>query len=966
MKKIMCFTFVLVLLVSYVSAFAATETVTYEADFSSDKILKDPNINYQLTENIKFEDKKLTVDDTSWAAMGTRISLKAPYKAWAEISTNYSSKMGNGDALAIGIRVPSANELWIDKGIWLLCRSDKVSLCVNNMQGSMVTFNVPQDLSQDTKIFIDDSGKEILVYTLEHKDKKIILAKLVLGENEISVYDSNAQLAGAVKDCAFSSEGFFRLMSHYSISTISQFGYTYEKEKYVPMEKVNFRDTYNDTWVATDDLGRKTPTFDTVGAPRDDKYVGVFYFLWHNATSGQLYDHNKAYLEGGTKAVWDMIPQGPMGFAHYWAQPYFGYYRSDDEWVIRKHAEMLTDAGVDFIFFDNSNSVTYAKEHETLLKVYRQILEEGGNPPKVAFFLGDNPDYSKKVLDELWSTIYKDKRYEELYFMWEGKPLVLGNLANVDKEIADKFTARLSWAFNEWIGDGKNKWSWLTDFPQLPGRNSDGILEQMSVSVGRGAIDEEPVTRGRSYAKGVQPTSGVDFNFDLKESAYGLRAAEQWDRAITIDPSIVMVTGWNEWWAGRWEDGANGQTLAATYKVIAGDSVKKHYYVDAFNPEYSRDVEPMSGGFGDSYYYQLASYIRQFKGVRQIPLATGQKTIDLAAGFEQWSSVSPEYRDTIYDTTHRNHASFINLTTYVNTSGRNDISIAKVSRDKDFVSFYVETMDDITKAEGENWMNLFINTDCDYNNGWKGYDLIVNRQRDGQSVSIEKNVGGFKWEKIDSAQYVISKNKMMIKVPAKYISGADFEFKWADNSVKTDNVMEFLDQGDSAPDGRFNFKYLSNDSTNLSTYIGSGAVVMAINNPNALIGEEKVKIDENDTNIVPMIINSRTLIPLRFASQAFGANVEWDDKTQTITIINNSTKIRFVIGKATVEINGTISAIDVAPEIMFNRTFIPIRALSEALNKNILWDEASKTIIISNQKVEKSDKMLSIIKSKLN
>ena len=120
---------------------------------------------------------------------------------------------------------------------------------------------------------------------------------------------------------------------------------------------MNSKDVFADTWVSTDDEGRFTGTGNNTV---NDRKVGIFYFLWHDGTSSQpIYDHTKAYYEGGSSKLIEMIQQGPLGFAHYWAEPYFGYYRSDDEWVIRKHTYQLTAAGIDFIFIDATNGQTY-------------------------------------------------------------------------------------------------------------------------------------------------------------------------------------------------------------------------------------------------------------------------------------------------------------------------------------------------------------------------------------------------------------------------------------------------------------------------------------------------------------------------------------------------------------------------------------------------------------------------------
>src|SRR5438093_1263384 len=72
-------------------------------------------------------------------------------------------------------------------------------------------------------------------------------------------------------------------------------------------------------------------------------------------------------------------------------------------------------------------------------------------------------------------------------------------------------------------------------------------------------------------------------------------------------------------------------------------------FVDTFNQPNSRDIEPMKGGHGDNYYYQMVSNIRRYKGVRKPPAASAPATIRLDGSFRQWDSVRPEFRDDIGD-----------------------------------------------------------------------------------------------------------------------------------------------------------------------------------------------------------------------------------------------------------------------------------------------------------------------------
>jgi hypothetical protein len=90
--------------------------------------------------------------------------------------------------------------------------------------------------------------------------------------------------------------------------------------------------------------------------------VGIFYWDWHQAHQGDLEPNNLTellaqYDEATVNSMmndfnhpnWQNIP------LFYREEPLFGYYRTTDEWILRKHAEMLADAGVDVVFFDNTN-----------------------------------------------------------------------------------------------------------------------------------------------------------------------------------------------------------------------------------------------------------------------------------------------------------------------------------------------------------------------------------------------------------------------------------------------------------------------------------------------------------------------------------------------------------------------------------------------------------------------------------
>ncbi|MBC8876290.1 MAG: hypothetical protein H8E44_43235 [Planctomycetes bacterium] len=190
-------------------------------------------------------------------------------------------------------------------------------------------------------------------------------------------------------------------------------------------------DTYSDTWVAADALGRTLPTSEEVGPSRADKTVGIFYFLWlgrHGERGpfdiSKILAADSTAMENPASELW-----GPMYAPHHWGESLFGYYVSDDDSVLRKHAQMLSDAGVDMVVFDVTNQLTYPESWRALCRVWDASRRAGNRVPQIAFLcpFGD----PRKVVQELWDQLYGRSLFEELWFRWEGKPLILADPAMI-------------------------------------------------------------------------------------------------------------------------------------------------------------------------------------------------------------------------------------------------------------------------------------------------------------------------------------------------------------------------------------------------------------------------------------------------------------------------------------------------------------------------------------------------------
>ena len=555
-------------------------------------------------------------------------------------------------------------------------------------------------------------------------------------------------------------------------------------------------DTFPDTWDATDALGRALPSSEEVGPPREGKYVGIFYHLWHGA-HGQAGPFNiSEILEEHPEAIKDKDNPawGPMHAFHHWDEPLFGYYVSDDAYVLRRHAQMLADAGVDVVIFDVTNQATYPKEYEALCKAFESVRAAGQQTPQIAFLtpFGD----PEKVVKTLYDDLYKPGLHPDLWFQWDGKPLILADPEKVPEETREFFTFRKPVPSYFTGPDGPNEWGWLEVYPQHTFQDADGTAEEVTVGVAQNAVGNrlaafsEAGTRGRSFVEGEEEQKIA--------TGKGLNFAQQWKRALHLDPEFIFITGWNEWVAMRFTE-FNGVSAPVVF-------------VDMFTEEKSRDIEPMRGGHGDNYYYQMAANIRRFKGARPQPVASASTTIAIDGSFEDWANVGPEYRDAVADTAARDHPGWGDAGRYVNRTGRNDLTLMKVARDDENVYFYARTSDFLNLAPAPHWMMLFIDADGDAKTGWEGYDILVNRPLSPAQVAVvERCLGGWKWEQIGQAKCAPRGRELELALPRAVLGiegkPVDLRFKWADNIVREGDAMQFWANGDAAPPGRACFHF---------------------------------------------------------------------------------------------------------------------------------------------------------------
>ena len=748
----------------------------------------------------------------------------------------------------------------------------------------------------------------------------------------------------------------------------------WEKElaEYTPVSDSTLRETYADTWVATDALGRKLPDYNDVGAVRD-RNVFMFYWITKPSYIGMENETNYSNNQSVTDAYYDDFSEIKQVYAYpgwktngYWNESVYGYYSQSDPWVLRKNLELLTAAGVDAICTDETNlSWVHTKGAFNTMRTIHEMRQDGIDAPKYVQVLrwGDGI-YTKVGIENLYNSYFGSGLYSDTWYYHDGKPLIMaaktGEIAKttgiekidtIRQEILDFFTFRPCHSGYKTVAEGE-WWPWCSVSPQ-PGFNyqaDSGKYEMVAVSTAQNSNDAaESYTAmtgngvyGRSYTYKDKFAKYSDSSV-----LYGYNYQEQWDNAIAMDPENVFITGWNEW---------------AASKIKGYDGIDNSY-VDQFNDEYSRDIEPTKGQLKDNYYMQTVANIRRYKGVNPTPVASGVGTIDISGDFSQWAGVGPEFVGLKGGTDARDYNGYGNY--YTNTTGRNDIVTSKATYDAENIYFYVETAENLTSYTDTNWMRLYINADRKYSTGWEGYEFIVNRvSPDSSQVVVEKNVttsNNWKWEEVAKADYKLSGNKLMFSIPRDVlgeVDGIDIEFKWHDNGVNDGDILDFYTNGDAAPVGRFNYRFVESalvnvpavdepidPETNLDV-ITRNLNIFAINEPYAYINGSRQLLDAGNDDVTPVLIGSETFVPIDILAKAYNAELVFNGTTAYVTI--GEFKGRFGAGDARITSDAAVVELKTAPTVINGKLYVPVRAFCTAFKLKCEWIEPG--IILVGQK----------------
>lgn len=712
------------------------------------------------------------------------------------------------------------------------------------------------------------------------------------------------------------------------------------------------KDNYSDTWAATDSLGRKVAGYAEAGDVKEgDHYVGIMYWDWHVNTQ-----NTPRVIPEIVKANPDTWQKGgehwPSSSSYYWGEPILGFYTSFEYWTYLKHATYLANAGVDAVFLDYTNTdQEFIKAFGYLIDAFHQAREYGIDAPKIVPYCNSGRTETARIAKILWLNYYSNEDNADLWFYWDGKPLVIGpnrttalkyanpndtSEVNLINEIFDNLTVR-----NQGNRLGGGGWDWLDTFPLKENfLTDDGRVEEMAIGIsanqnyvkGDGVVGK--ASEDYTMNKGYSVAFGEDYSDGSLRSATFFR--EQSAQVLDTDPAFVYVDGWNEWTA------LGGST----------DKTATIGFVDCFDDANSRDFEPSAGALKDDYYNLLVDFVRRYKGVRPAPVASAMKTVDITAGAEQWLDVLPEYIND-YDNYERDSDGVGN--THYQTKVTNSIASAKVARDGENLYFMVKTRADIVTGSDE-FLHLYINADRNYFTGWEGYDFAFGRT----PGALEKYENGA-WVKIADAEYSVSGNVMQVKLPLSALSlnaDSEFEFKWVDGAgeIASGDFMTLYKNGSVAPMGRFNYLYITKEEKTLSKIDRDnlyGTTVLKAGNSDMVKEGSKVDVYEKDRTVTPFEANGTLYIPAdtiteilygesKVTYDAYGniLKIKTFDLTDSVEgelrrKITDYRNTYTVIGSNEMHVNGVAGYLSNPATVVNGVIYIPLTYLSECLGFNI-------------------------------
>ena len=539
-------------------------------------------------------------------------------------------------------------------------------------------------------------------------------------------------------------------------------------------------DGYNVNYLCgIDGFGR---VFKPIAGMDDGKDVGMFYFLWHGESGKNSFNITEQ-LQNDRDTLYDLSINTDK--FHYWGEPLFGYYRSSEKWVIARHIEMLVSAGVDYLVFDTTNGFEYKRSYSVVLEMLTQYQQDGWDVPRFVFYTNS---YSLNVIKKVYDDIYVNGRYKSLWYCPDGnKPMIIGvpddpNFTG-DKSFLSFFDLRISqWPDAAYNPDGIPWMEWR--YPQ-PIHN-DGFINVSVAQHPQLPFSASITDRSRNWGRGYNFTTKKNVEADSRK---GTNFQSQWDTVHANKDKVqnVFVTGWNEWIA---------QKLNINNEL---------YFVDCATEEFSRDIEPMKGGYEDNFYLQLCDNVRRFKANNGALRAADTGVVNINKDASQWDGVRNVYNAISQSVMERNSKSIDRKYTYVQDAPKNNIQQVKLLNNEDTLYFLIKTEGNMVDTSAADFMDIYLGIGDLELKGWNGYELVISC---GERAVFALD-GNAKRTKVGSVDISVKNNALQLAVSLDSISarGADGIYFKVCSGVSSSDIMDTYLQGKSLPMGRLSYYY---------------------------------------------------------------------------------------------------------------------------------------------------------------
>ena len=604
-------------------------------------------------------------------------------------------------------------------------------------------------------------------------------------------------------------------------------------EKKPSVVKENYFEASEDSKLATinslsstDVYGRSFGEGDVTSS---DRKVGMFYFIWHGEHVQNGIFNVTELKKTNPEALWDINADPTISRTsdfHYFSEPLYGYYCSDDPWVITRHVELLTMMGVDYISFDLTNFALYEKNSAAIFDVLLKYQAQGWKIPLVTSILNGTSveaNHDQRIAS-YYNTFYKDPKYDSLWLRdpETNKPIITISIDEYYDKLPLEVRQNIKFYNTIWPYDeGQTTYddlSWLDwEYPQTEYINSKGTL--MNVSVAQHCDGSFGSSVNPEMNKYPSKNRGRGYNYETKknesENAFkGTNLETQWSNVFNSERGIdeVFVTGWNEWIAYK-------LPYASLHPGVDNPPYDKNTTVDfcdTCDEEYSRDLEMTKGGYGDNFYLQNTRLTRKFKSSNIVKYFGSYATQNLRN--YDWQNART-YEDFVGDAMERNFARADKSGVfYTNNTNRNDIASTKVSNDKNNLYIQIQTKDNVVIDETtNNNLNLLLSVDGSNANDWNGYNFILNTEPmtapEGTTDISAFKPNSFEHDEVGRATYVRNGNTISLCIPLSSLGLTSDEFtvdfKVADGISDPSDIMNYYIDGDSAPIGRLNYRYNS-------------------------------------------------------------------------------------------------------------------------------------------------------------